>query len=87
MTDKIIKLIKNEPEDVPADDIVRMMRETADKIEEGAYGHSVAASLVLRNDEGSLDIFGWGPEIQKATDNISQFAVAQHVLIGGMYGD
>lgn len=70
-----------EDEGVPADDVVLMLREQADKIEAGEYGVVSGSVFVFHNEDGELAVFGWGKDVQKVSDAYYILSLARSTII------
>lgn len=70
-------VVKEKP---PADDIVRMLREMADRIEADEYGHASGGVFVLSTEESIL-LFGWGEDCQNDRDTVYYLEAAKALLL------
>ncbi len=79
-TERILSLVPKVEEQEPVNDIPKMMRDAADRIEQGDWGEADGGVFILHNTDGDLFVFGWGEDVPTSRDVLHYMIKAREVF-------
>ncbi len=79
-TERILSLVPKIEEQEPVNNIPKMMRDTADRIEQDEWGATDGGVFILHNTDGDLFVFGWGEDVPTNRDVLHYMIKAREVF-------